>query len=193
MPLVMILPIILGHIGLVFLLGLSGAGYGYFNSDYVFTNCQINYRIMFGCGIGVAMLLLLAVNSYFAFSKWGHYFTTFVFTLAIGIVYLVFTTSTTKCVTHHEKVWYSTDTGVTDFQLKHNCCGWLNSSDHALSNCPFNFDSGCKTVMANYLAPRVKQIFIGTILFLILTFGSLMFSCILTFVLDIDSIYENAF
>lgn len=157
----LIVNIFLVEFSLVMFLASTISGLTYFSGSETFATGKIKYKTMFGMGIGVIIVLTIIINMYFFISCCGHFFTTHIFFLASTIIYVVFTASTKNVINAHKSVWFSNNQGNVYYQIDHECCGWENSSHYALDKCPFKYQSGCKSILTNYVNTRFGRLFDG--------------------------------
>ena len=156
-------------LAIVLLTAMSGAAYSYFNQDYFFTNCSINHTVFFGCAIGCGILIFLLTFWVYDEPKFAPFFT-FPGYIVVVCLFITYTTPKEKdiCIANHRDSWYSEANGYYDYQLKYKCCGWLNSTDHGLQLCPSNFNSGCQSVLVDYMTPRINRLLVASCMVLVL-------------------------
>lgn len=147
---------------------MMGVSYSFFNNEMIIYSPKLNYKILYGFGIGIGILCFigfsifllapsLKVVSFIVFPAF------FLFSLIILFVNIPH--SAEKFVDNWNNVWKeSLETEI--FQMKQKCCGWFNESDRGLEICPMNFIPGCSNVLQNYLKPRFKEIFVAMIVIL---------------------------
>ena len=156
-------------LSIILLTVMCGVGYSYFKQDIFFTNCDINHKVFFGCGIGVGIIL-------FFLNFWVYVDPIFLSSLitipgfiVIVCIFITYTTPKEKdvCISKHQNKWYSQQTGFYNFQIHYQCCGWTNSSDHGIELCPSTFESSCRDVLNNYIEPRMDRLLTGACMVLV--------------------------
>ena len=171
----------LGTVGLLMsiitFIVMSGVAYGYFKNDSMRWGPPVNMKVMFGCGIGVGMLLLIVIWSFFHFPLFFvHYILTFPIFISMSCLYIVYTqpVQIEKCLAAWDMVW-DASLFLTQFQIENKCCGWWNASDRGISNCHMEYYSGCRDVLKNYLEPRLAELNRSGIFILCLSVISIVF------------------
>jgi hypothetical protein len=156
-------------IGSILFVVMSGVGYAYFSSPWFFVNSHVNLKVLFGCGIGVGIIIFIAIWFYL-FQTTECWCCHAIFTVPVIVVmcslYLAYTVSsaTDDMLDVMGENWAGSDAqeAVTAIQWQYHCCGWNNASDHGLAVCPDEFESGCRVPADEYLRPRFKEILIST-------------------------------
>lgn len=155
---------------IILLIVISGIGYMYFKSGIMMNSYDINLRVLFGCGIGVGLILFIIIWIFFGFPKFFlNYFLTFPLTIIMCVLY-IFYTRPSKFTQYEMKLSSIWSEGIVYRRLQMNlqCCGWFNASDRAIKKCPIHFESGCAHVFTNYFKPRIGDIFLSSIVILII-------------------------
>lgn len=174
---------------------ISGVGYGYMNNDILFSSGAINFRILYGCGIGISLIFFIVIWPYFTNPSFCcHFVLTIPVCLVMFILYLNYSlnSSANKYVKNLGTKW-DNSSQIIEYQYKHSCCGWLSVNDRGLSYCPFDFESGCKSKVENYITGRFKEIMKCTILILTLFVIGVISSTLFTCVEDEENVYEYVF
>ena len=154
--------------GAVQLIVCSGVGYAYFKSDVLPWNVNVNMKIMFGCGIGVFIILFGLTWVYLIWPEvWLTSLTIMGTYVVVCSLYIVYTRPgmTETYMAGYGQRW--DNSSLVDYQLKHRCCGWESASDRGLPVCPFDFQSGCAAVVRAHLTPRFKEIFAWSVMGLV--------------------------
>ena len=77
---------------IILLIVISGIGYKYVDSGLISRSFDINLRVLFGCGIGVGLVLFFIIWIFFGFPRFFlNYFFTFPLTILICVLYIVYT------------------------------------------------------------------------------------------------------
>ena len=132
---------------------LSCFGLHYFSQDFLIIDAQINYKVLFGCGIGASVIFFVGIWFFLMVPRFiCNYFVTFPALIVVVCVYISFLVpnSLDNYLSKWDEKWED-DIEEQNLQIKLNCCGWNNYTDRSIDNCPFNADSGCKTYIENYL------------------------------------------
>lgn len=161
----------------------SGIGYTYFESGIMAHSIDINLKVLFGCGIGVGLLLFIIIWLFFGFPKFFlNYALTFPLTILMCVLYIYFT-SPSKIKQYEKKMSKIWNEGIANrrTQMIFQCCGWFNASDRAIKKCPIHFESGCAQVFSNYFRPRFSDIFYSSITILIINVISVVFLLVIFF------------
>ena len=73
------------------MLVLSGVGYHFFSQDFLIIDAQINYKVMFGCGIGIGIIFFVGIWFFLTVPRFiCHYILTFPSFFIIVSVYIGF-------------------------------------------------------------------------------------------------------
>lgn len=152
------------------LIVMSGVGYSYFHHEILRFLDKNNMDVLFGCGIGVGIILFIVVWLFLAFPKiFIHYVLTFPIFLMMCILYIVYTVpekNTEDFLVKINRLWIES-VYVRKIQLLNRCCGWFNATDRGLTNCPYDYDSGCFNKFRDFIHPRLKEMFISSIVMLL--------------------------
>ena len=179
----------------ILLIVMSGIGFSYFNNSILIYSPGINMRVLFGCGIGVGILLLFGLVLYlFISSLIIHYILTFPLMIVMCSLYIAYTRESQidKIIDFFSYLW-TESIATREFQLTAKCCGWNNATDRSLVLCPMEYESGCKNFLYNFLRPRYNSIFISSIVILCLLVVSLFPLSLIFFIKhDGDSILDFA-
>ena len=159
---------LIAELAAIFLVIFASIGVSNISSDNYFTSCTVNYKIMFGFGIAIGLVSMFIAAILFCFTGGGAcaVFFFFIFTIP-GIPFVIFLGSPKYCLNNQEDFWLNNTNGIPEYQVKHRCCGWENSSDHALLSCPFRFESGCKEHVQKYFDTKFNHLFAGHMISLI--------------------------
>ena len=180
----------------ILLIVMAGVGYSYFNSDVLISNYQINLKLLFGFGIGVGILELFCVLIFLIFTEFRpNYFITVGIFIIISSLFIVYTRPNyyKKYVDYYNKVWDENSTKIIDFQWTRSCCGYNSFKDRSIPNCPFEFTSGCSSIISDYLQTRFNEIFVASIVTLCLFMISMIFLIIYGIIEDVSSIFEDVY
>ena len=144
------------------MLVLSGAGYHYFSQDLLIIDPQINYKVMFGCGIGIGLIFFIGVWIFLTVPRFiCNYIVTFPAFIIIISIYIAFLVPSafSKYMSLWDEKWEDNIESQI-LQIRYKCCGWKNYTDRALEKCQFNAESGCKSIINGYLKPRYNTLLI---------------------------------
>ncbi|EAY06965.1 hypothetical protein TVAG_100050 [Trichomonas vaginalis G3] len=135
-------------------------------ADFVVVSQPISFVVVFSFGIGLScvsfiMFILLMINSRSQVYLW--------IWISFNLSYLIIGIGLTspKRLNSWIDVWNSqwTNTSHTQtFQYESNCCGWNDYLDRSITDCPFSYRSGCKTIVERWIRSRFDQIF-ATLIF----------------------------
>ncbi|OHT02089.1 hypothetical protein TRFO_07274 [Tritrichomonas foetus] len=151
----------------VLLMVISGVSYSYFNNEMILRNVTINMKVMFGCGIGLGIAGIIGILLYLSWPEFAfNWIITVPVFLVITILYIVYCRPNIyqKYISDYNEYWNENYSSILTFQWKYQCCGYNNASDRAISNCPFEFESGCTSKIEDYLKRHLQEIFIAAIL-----------------------------
>lgn len=143
---------------------ISGVAYGYMNNSIVFSTGKINFKVLFGCGIGFGFLFFMFVWIYLSNPQFCcHFVLSIPLILMMLILYLVFSAprSASKYVRNLGEKW-DNSTSIIEYQYKFRCCGWVDENDRGLVNCPFDFESGCRKMLDDYITSRFHEVMVTT-------------------------------
>ena len=180
----------------VLFVSTSGVAYGYFSNSMLFSNYDFNLKVMYGCGIGIGIVLFGATFAYFCNPTFCCHF---VFTIPAFIVMLSIyiacsqPSQSTKYENILDQRWNENLSTLIDLQIKLKCCGWNNASDRGLTVCPFDFESGCSPIFSNYIEPRNHNIFVASIVMFVFLFVSSVFFTVYSCVSGEENMYEVLF
>lgn len=147
-----------------------GSAFSLFRSDVIIYTAKLNYRILYGFGIGVGILcfvgfavfLLLPSLKAVSFIVFPVFF---IFSLIVLIVNLPH--SAQRFVDSWGSAW-SPSLETEAFQMQQRCCGWRSEADRGLERCPLRFVSGCADVLLRQLKPRFSEVMAAMIVVLAL-------------------------
>lgn len=180
---------------IILLIVTSGIGYMYFKPGVMSHAIDINLKVLFGCGIGVGLVLFIIIWLFLGFPKFLlNYFFTFPLTIVICALFIYYT-SPSKLVKYEEQMSKAWNEGIVHrrIQMKFQCCGWFNASDRAIKKCPIKFESGCSKVFYKYFKPRLLDIFYSTIVILIINVISIVVLLILYYCFMEESSFLELF
>ncbi|KAH0791557.1 hypothetical protein GPJ56_004544 [Histomonas meleagridis] len=180
----------------VLFVSTSGVAYGYFNNSIFFENFDINLKVMYGCGIGVGIVLFAATFAYFKNPTFcGNY--VFTIPLYITMLSLYIAYSQPSQSSRYEQLldqkWNENSSTLIDLQIRLKCCGWDNATDRGIAGCPFEFESGCSAFFFDYLEPRNQNIFVTSIVMFAFLFVSVIFFIVFSCLEDEENMYEYIF
>lgn len=176
---------------MILLMVISGMGYQYFKDDIIVGNCYVNMKVMFGCGIGMALFSFL---SFWCFMS-GPTLCPLIFMVWVPIIlacslFIAYTNPSyvEDYVSYIGYEWMSSTSELQStlmtIQFQHECCGWSNFTDRAIPACPMDFASGCESKAREYLTPRMSELFGSSI-------GVLVVSIIAGFILVPVAVQED--
>jgi hypothetical protein len=148
----------------VMLIMLSIIGVTYFENEILIFSPKPKLLIVFGCGIAVSILIFAGIWVFLLFPSWKlNYIVTFPLFFIAHISYIAFARpgSTVSYLADWAPFWIESPLIVESFQMRHECCGWSNSSDNGFLPCPHSFESGCANLITEYLNVRFNEILIG--------------------------------
>jgi hypothetical protein len=159
----------------VLLIVMSGIGYQYFSSDLLIFRSSIGYHLLFGCGIGLSILIFIGIWGFMLVPRWKiHYFLTFP-ALWIQIFVYIWACSPSSCqqyIKDWSGQWLASSLVVQKLEIQYECCGWVNASDRGLLPCPSTFQSGCIQIVTDYLESRTEELLAAALAVLFTTLAS---------------------
>ena len=160
----------------IILLVISGVAYGWVKqSDLLLVTVDMDYRLLFGIGIGVSLVCFIGIWLFFAIPSLKlNFIVTFPLLYVVPCVYLYFASpsAVNRYLRIFDLMWDETLLSVEDLQMKYGCCGWQNATDRALSPCPYNYESGCANLVSHYLGHCLKEVLHASAVSLFLAVGS---------------------
>ena len=146
----------------VVLLVISGVAFGWFKqTDLLLFSVNIDYKLLFGIGIGVSLICFIGLWVFFAVPLFKvNFIVTFPLLYAIPCVYLYYScpASIQTYLRVWDAMWDPELVSVEDLQMIYHCCGWSNATDRSLVPCPFNYHSGCYGTVSKYVEERLEQV-----------------------------------
>ena len=180
----------------ILLIVMAGVGYSYFNSDILLSNYKINLKLLFGFGIGVGILELVGIILFLAVTdfKLNYILTIPVFVL-MSILFIVFTRPNyyKKYIDYYNRTWDSNSSKCINFQWTRSCCGYYRFDDRGIPNCPYEFTSGCSSIVSDYLKNHFNEIFFANSTTLCLFAVSIIVLIVYSKVEDVSSILEDVY
>lgn len=176
------------------MLVMSGIGFRYFSLPIVVFNVGINLKLLYGCGIGVALGLFIGMWIFLFFTKFPcNFAVTLPLYLLMCILYMVFSlpSRTDKTLEYWAQHIGEKPDAFQDIQYQYKCCGWKHYNDTGLPVCPYDFTSGCESVVKDYFQPRYKELFISSILMMIVFTVSFVVIIVYVCIEDSDAVISD--
>lgn len=162
---------------------LSGWAYESFYSDGIQYFFRIRMNVLFGCGIGVSILVFCAIWFFIYHPRFLiHYILTIPSVIIVLAHYIEYTGSDDidNCIASFDKMWPTVAT-FSKFQVASQCCGWWNATDRGLTNCPMWYKSGCAPLVRKHVAHKFSEIRTWSIFILVVFISSVIIFTVLEF------------
>ena len=147
-------------------LTVSGLAISWNNSNFVAVSHPFPFSIAFSISIIITIVQIFIFIMLTFYSRSHGFLWTWlaliISNFALSIT-LVSPLSLDAWIDEWDAKWTNTSHTMS-FQYESTCCGWNDFKDRAITDCPFDYQSGCKDIVTRWIRNKFDQLFMSLLL-----------------------------